>query len=118
AEMSQWLAHPNEMGRAPDELTLVDSRELNWPPCGDRRWLWVFRYRYVKGDDGPDEGYCMTGSVTWAMFGQNTLDLTVEDVYGLHCAWELMQCESSEAPKEMDPAAGREILRRYNPLGA
>lgn len=114
AEMSQWLAHPSEMGRPPDDLTLVDSRELNWPPCGDRRRLWVFRYRYEDGNDGPDEGYCMTGSVTWAMFGRNTLDLTIEDVYGLHCAWELMQAESSEAPKEMDPAAGRKILERYN----
>jgi hypothetical protein len=115
AEMSDWLAHPNEMGRPPDHLALVDSRELNWPPSRDKRRLWVFRYGYEKRDGGTDEGYCMTGSVTWAMFGQNTLDLTIDDVYGLHCSWELMQAESCEAPKEIDAAAGRKILERYNP---
>ncbi|HET9395221.1 MAG TPA: HEAT repeat domain-containing protein, partial [Nitrospiraceae bacterium] len=28
AEMSDWLAHPSEMGQPPDHLVLVDSREL------------------------------------------------------------------------------------------
>ena len=115
ADMSEWLAHPSEMGRAPDELTLVDSRELNWPPSRDKRRLWVFRYLYKNRDGGTDEGYCMTGSVTWAMFGENTLDLSIEDVYGLHCSWELMHAESSEAPNHRGAAAGRKILERYNP---
>ena len=32
AEFAQWLAHPNELGRAPDEVEIVDQRELCWPP--------------------------------------------------------------------------------------
>lgn len=115
AGMCDWLAHPNEMGRPPDRITLVDSRELYWPPTRDRRWLWIFRYRYESNEAEPDEGYCMTGSVTWAMFGTNTLDLSVEDVYGLHCAWELIQAEDGEAPGDTDAAAGRAILSKYNP---
>lgn len=118
AEMSEWLAHPSEMGRPPDDLTLLDSRELHWPPSRDKRRLWVFRYRYENADGAADEGHCMTGSVTWAMFGQSTRDLAIEDVYGLHCAWELMQAESCEAPKEMDAAAGRKIIQQYNPTFA
>jgi hypothetical protein len=37
AEMCSWLMHPNECGRPPDEITQYDTRELNWPPTGDRR---------------------------------------------------------------------------------
>ncbi len=115
AEMCQWLAHPNEMGCAPDEITLADSRELYWPPTKDRRQLWVFRYRYNKTDGETDEGYGLVGSVTWAMFGSNTIHLSPEDVYGLHCAWELIQCGDPTAPPESEVAAGRAILAKHNP---
>jgi hypothetical protein len=117
AEMCQWLAHPNEMGRPPDEIALADTRELHWPPTGDRRRLWLFRYRYEKREDQAEaaQGCGLVGSVTWAMFGVNTIDLPPEDLYGLHCAWELVQAGHREAPREYDVSSGRAILAKYNP---
>jgi hypothetical protein len=115
AEMCNWIAHPNEFGRPPDDIVQVDTRELYWPPTGDRRQLWVFRYRYVNEKGEADEGLGMVGSVTWAMFGSNTTDMSAEDVYGLHCAWELIRNEDPAAPPKADVAAGRAILGKHNP---
>lgn len=115
AQMCQWLAHPNEMGRPPDEISLADTRELYWPPTKDRRPLWVFRYLYKIEGESPNEGYGLVGSVTWAMFGLNTIDRSPEDIYALHCGWELLHVEDPDATAEFDVASGRAILAKHNP---
>ena len=115
AEMCNWIAHPNEYGRPPDEIVQVDTRQLYWPPTGDSRQLWVFRYRYKKEDGEVDEGQGMVGSVTWVMFGSNTTHLSPEDVYGLHCAWEMNQKNDPPTSPEASVSAGRAILARHNP---
>jgi hypothetical protein len=82
--------HPNEFGRPPDQITEYDTRDLYWPPTGDRRRFWLFKYRYQpQGADGQaHEGIGLVGSTTFALFGEATADLAPEDVYGLHCCWE------------------------------
>lgn len=114
-EMADWLAHPNEFGRTPDHIELLDTRELFWPPTNDRRQVALIGYTY-NGDDGsePDRGVGMVGSVTFALFGESTVDLSPEDVYGLHCCWELEMNEDNRAPKKRTAQSGREILSRHN----
>jgi hypothetical protein len=94
---------------------LVDTRELFWPPTNDKRRLWLVKYSY-KSDEGgePDRGVGMVGSVTFALFGESTIDLSPEDVYGLHCCWELEMNEDARAPTTRSAEAGRVILRRKN----
>lgn len=114
AEMCEWLAHPNEFGRPPDRIYQADSRELYWPPTEDQRRLRVFQYEY-EGDDGKlDEGFGLTGSVTWSMGGEQ-LATEPEDVYCLHCAWELEMNGDPRAPDERTVEEGRRILREFNP---
>jgi hypothetical protein len=108
AEMSQWLEHPAELGRAPDQLELHDHRRLYWPPTDDERDVWLFRYR-VEGDD-PEEGVGMVGSVTFALFGEATAELSPEDIYALHCEWELQQNGDERAPEERTGETGRKLL--------
>ena len=117
AEMCDWLSHPMEFGRAPADIRQVDTRELFWPPTNDRRQLWVFRYEYPPrdGEKDPDVGYGMVGSVTFALFGESTANLSAEQVYALHCAWELESNHDQRAPKKRTVEAGLEILREYNP---
>ncbi len=119
AEMCEWLAHPQEYGRPPDAIELRDKRELYWPPTDDRRVMYLFRYSYPPDpedeDDGPDVGHGLVGSVTFALFGEATGDRTPEEVYGLHCAWELGVNEDRRAPRMRTAKAGIRILARDNP---
>jgi hypothetical protein len=111
--MCRWLAHPMEFGKPPTHIELYDTRELFWPPTGDRRRVWLFKYTY----DEPDKrksGLGMVGSVTFAMFGETTADLSAEDAYGLHCAWELEFRKDPRAPEQRTAIAGRGILAKHN----
>lgn len=110
AEMSQWLEHPSEFGRAPDYLEVYDHRRLFWPPTKDERDVWLLRYRYEDEDGSPEEGVGMVGSDTFALFGETTADLPPEDIYALHCVWELQQRGDKRAPKERTAEAGRKFL--------
>jgi hypothetical protein len=110
AEMSQWLEHPAEFGRAPDHLEVHDHRRLFWPPTNDERDVWLFRYRYEDEGGTPEEGVGMVGSVTFALFGETTAELPPEDIYALHCVWELQQRGDKRAAKERTAEAGRKLL--------
>ena len=117
SEMCQWLAHPMEFGRPPHEIRQVDTRELFWPPTNDRRKLWNFLYEYPprEGKTEPDVGHGMVGSVTFALFGETKADLSAEQVYGLHCAWELECNRDARAPQKRTAEAGIQILKVHNP---
>ncbi len=107
AEMANWLAHPSEFGRPPDAVEVVDSRELLWPPTNDRRRLWVVKYRFNATAEAPaDEGFGLVGSVTFALIGEATADLSPEDIYGLHCCWELEVNNDPRAPRRAAPRRG------------
>lgn len=113
AEMCRWLAHPMEYGRAPDDAELIDARTLAWPPANEPRRLWLVKYRYDGGlpDGSDDVGVGLVGSITFALFGETTADLPPEDVYALHCCWELEVENDPRAPRQRSIAAGRELLR-------
>lgn len=112
AGMCQWLAHPSEFGAPPSNIEQYDCRELDWPPTNDRRWVWLFKYTYTgHNEDGSDEvGIGMVGSTTFALFGESTANMSPEDVYGLHCCWELEMNEDPRAPKKRTAKAGRKLL--------
>ncbi len=112
AQMCQWLSHPNEYGEPPIDITLYDTRELDWPPTNDRRRVWLFRYTYAgRNDDGTDEvGLGMVGSITFALFGETTVDTSAEDAYAIHCCWELDVNDDPRAPKKRSAKAGRKLL--------
>jgi hypothetical protein len=112
-EMVGWLAHPLEFGRPPDEITQYDSRELNWPPTGKRHRLWLFKFRYdARGEYKGTAGVGLVGSTTFALHDTGP-DLAPEDVYGLHCCWEL-RGDPTE-PKECTAEAGRKLIAQINP---
>ena len=91
AEFSQWLQHPNELGEIPDELEIVDQRELPWPPAGEMSKVWLIRY-LQKDDTGlePDESNIgLVGSMTWCFFAYDLNRRPVEDAYAIHAYFEL-----------------------------
>ncbi len=54
------------------------------------------------------------GSSTFALFGENFTYLTPEEVYGLHCCWELEMNGDTRAPLERNSENGIKILKEYN----
>jgi hypothetical protein len=91
AAFSQWLAHPHELGRPPDELEIVDHRELKWPPDREPKEMWLIKYR-VKDDTGlrPDDvGVGLVGTVTFCLFTYELDQRPPEDCYAIHCYWEM-----------------------------
>lgn len=116
AEMCDWLAHPNEFGSPPDRVATFDTRILLWPPTNDRRQIWLIKYEYDPSNERQEaeSGVGLVGSQTFALFGETTTDLSPEDVYGLHCCFELELNSDRRAPKTRSAAIGRMLLAKHN----
>lgn len=110
AEFAQWLAHPNELGRAPDELEIVDHRTLSWPPEQEAKPFWLIKYRVKdKTGLGEDDVECgLVGSATFCFFSYKLAQRPPEDAYAVHCYWEMEQAglidesDVKENPAEYD----------------
>lgn len=113
-EFAQWLAHPNELGRAPDDVQIVDHRELLWPPDRQSKSLWLIKYqaqdRTGLGQD--DVGCGVVGSVTFCLFSYKMAQRPPEDAYAIHCFWEM---ESSKLIHEVpvEELAPQQFLRDW-----
>jgi hypothetical protein len=93
AEFAEWCAHPNELGRAPDELDIVDHRNLRWPPERESRPFWLIKYklRDTSGLEEDEEDCGLVGSVTFCLFSYKLSQRPPEDAYAVHCYWEMEQ---------------------------
>lgn len=90
AELSHWLAHPNELGRAPDEMRIVDQRQLKWFDEEEPRLFTILEF-VAKSDDSltPDlRNVAVVGSMTWSHFSEELRTFSPEDIYAFHYAWE------------------------------
>lgn len=113
AEMASWLSHPAEYGEPPEKIEILDKRELFWPPTKDTRPVWLIKYTYNEPNWNYHDAIGMVGSRTFG-FRSEMDHFSVEEIYGLHCAWELQQYEDPNAPKEVTPEEGLKILRNHN----
>ncbi|MBI2924615.1 MAG: HEAT repeat domain-containing protein [Verrucomicrobia bacterium] len=116
AEFAQWLAHPNELGRAPDELEIVDRRNLAWPPEREPKPFWLVKYRAkdTTGLDEDDVECGLVGSTTFCFFSYKLAERPPEDAYAVHCYWEMEQAgliEESDVKK--DPAEYQGLLKQW-----
>jgi len=91
AEFAHWLAHRNELGRFPDELRILDHRDLRWPTDGEVKHFWLIEYR-VKDTTGlanDDINVGFVGNGVWCHFTYELEQRHPEDAYAIHCYWEL-----------------------------
>jgi hypothetical protein len=91
AEFAQWLAHPSELGRMPDELVIADHRELRWPPERQPKPFWLMKYtiRDITGLEDDDVECGLVGSITFCLFSKDIAQRPPEDGYAIHCYWEM-----------------------------
>jgi len=104
ATFGSWLAHPNELGRPPDELEIVDHRLLAWPTDRKPKPFWLIRYR-VRDSTGlaEDDVDCgLVGSMTWCFFAYKMHERPPEDAYAIFCYWEMEHAKLIEEAKEFD----------------
>ena len=117
AEFAQWLAHPSELGRTPDDLQIVDHRQLAWPPGRELKPFWLIKYT-VKDTTGlgEDDVECgLVGSTTFCFFSYKLTQRPPEDAYAVHCYWELEQSgliEESDVRK--DPKEYEVLLKQWS----
>jgi hypothetical protein len=115
AKLISWLRHPNEFGEEPESIELWDRRVLDWPPTGDRREFFLFRFgypSYVFGQEKEtEEGVGLVGSVTFSLTGDTrpSPQGTPEDAYVAHCLWELRQ-ERDPRAEALTPDQVRALL--------
>ncbi len=114
ASLTAWLAHPDQFGVRPERVDPIDQRELLWPPTGERNLIQLLRY-VVEVDGFVYEGVGMVGELTFALLDEPTAELSLEDLYGLYCSWEMIYQNAPDAPPEIDAQAGRTILAQHNP---
>lgn len=81
-EMIEWLKFPTEYGRAPDEIYLLERRNLVWPGNSDPQDTCLFRFRY----DGTWE-VGLTGPVTFSLFGEGLDGKPVDEIYSAYRDW-------------------------------
>ncbi len=91
SEFANWLSHPNELGKAPDELKIVDRRDLKWPTESQAKPFTLIRYRLKDqtGLEADDVDCGLVGSMTWCFFSYQMNQRPPEDVYAIHCYWEM-----------------------------
>jgi hypothetical protein len=112
AEMCNWLSHPNEYGKPPDKVKLMDKRTVYWPPTRDTREVRLFSFVYEKRRSYPRvSGVGMVGSVTWAFFDETKPTMKPEDIYGLHCCFELETNGDRRAPKQRSAKRGWALVK-------
>jgi hypothetical protein len=105
AEFAQWLAHPNELGQAPDSVEIMDHRTLRWPPEFEPKPLWLVRYLLKSTSPLEDDqvGVGLVGSVTFCLFSYALEQRPPEDGYAIHCCWEM---EANKLMKREDIEEG------------
>lgn len=114
AEMCAWLTLPDSYGEIPDEVEILDHRVAYWPPTNDTRPLWLIKYTYAADpsdtDDYPEVGIGLVGSETGVLFDETNPLQSPEEIYALHCCWELQQFGDERAADHLDIASGLKLL--------
>ena len=115
AEFAAWLAHPCELGEPPDELDIVDHRQLAWPPEREPLPLWLIRFRLRDrtglGEDHVDCG--LVGSMTWCFFTKKMHERPPEDAYAIHCYSEMQHAKLIDEAEVVDPSPYMEMLDEW-----
>lgn len=115
-QLCEWLARPNEFGRYPDHLKIIDDRILNWPPTSDRRNLYLIQYEYNNYNTETNSiqtsiGVGMVGSITFSFINEiNPETMTPLEIYAIHCNWELHEEDYMNIEK------GLSHLKQYNKM--
>lgn len=91
AAFSNWVAQGNDMRRPPDDLRIIDHRELRWPPQGILVpcWLVQFRSMDLRGKSTGENKIGLAGSTTVTLESFRSESLSFDDMYAMCCYWDM-----------------------------
>jgi hypothetical protein len=81
-ELIDWLSHPLEFGRLPDEIQPFVTRWIDWPDCDGPVQARLFRFRY-----GTDWDYGITGPLTFALGDQDFEGKSTDEIIAAYRNW-------------------------------
>jgi hypothetical protein len=115
AEFARWLAHPNELGKPPDKLEIIDHRLIAWPPERSAKPFWLIQYEVKAATalDDDDVGCGLVGSKTFCFFSYELTQRPPEDAYAVHCYWEMRQADLIEESDVSEKPAEYEVLLKH-----
>ena len=98
----------------PDQMEVLDSRELRWPPSTSNRICAICRFSYSRADKTHRGGFALVHSGVTLFVGTAVESLSVDDLYAFFCAFE----SASKTPvDEVDVgelvAHGRALMVRH-----
>lgn len=128
AAMYSGLVNSWDYGlREPASFELIDERQLYWPALKKVCKVYLFAYGYMVEQDEdkelfapynfPHYGLVVEGQTPLSLV-QATQGRSVEEVYALHCAWEMQDFSSPKVfyhQRDAHLAKGLTLLKKYNP---
>ncbi len=94
SQLAMWLAHPDNMGLAPNSFELIDQRRLAWPGYDDEVDSFLFRYSYEFSNRRIDN-IGIAGPLAHA-FSMNLEHLETPDLYACFAGWHCTHDEIIE----------------------
>lgn len=91
SHLAIWLAEPQQVGFAPAEIRLIESREMSWPSYDDQVKCYLFEYKYGLTENAPGNvGIC--GPLTHA-FEADLRGLEINDMFAAFAGWQTVHQE-------------------------
>ncbi|HVE43249.1 MAG TPA: hypothetical protein VNM14_25460 [Planctomycetota bacterium] len=114
-EFAEWLSHPSELGKYPDDLEIVASRVLHWPTQAPEKTTtcWLIRYTLARSDGLIDRGVGIVGPTTWCSPWDEYLVMAPDDVFGCYAAWHMVQKKMLESVHEPTESDLSDVLSRW-----
>jgi|SRR5690554_108261 len=80
-KMVEWIQHPMEFNRKPDNAIVFDERNLFWPTQKSEK-CYLIKYTI---DNVEYIGF--TGPTTWSFIGIDFKKMSIENLYETYCGW-------------------------------
>jgi hypothetical protein len=108
SHLAIWLSDPRQVGFAPAEIQLIDSREMSWPSYDHPVMCYLFDYKYGLKETAPGNvGIC--GPMTHA-FEADLRGLDHMDMYAAFAGWQTVHKEVFQTTIERARLAAPEIV--------
>ncbi|MGY8767884.1 MAG: HEAT repeat domain-containing protein [Pirellulales bacterium] len=111
AELALWLSQDSQFGMPPQEIELVDSRELLWPGFEEPQHCYLFHYAYHM-PQGIFKSLGIVGPITHS-FAVDLTPLSYEDAYAAFAGWQTEHQDIHESDPTQWEEAQKQLAENF-----